>query len=109
MQVFDAITLGNVLILGSFVVAYATYLLDRKKDREDREKAREKMLSEQTVMHLENKQRLDILMEFQKEQLNVNKKRDEQITLLSSQNSALIQMANGMERRVQMLEDRDRF
>lgn len=103
---FWDINLGNSLTVLSVVVMLLTYRIDRSKDLVDRTNARDKMTRDATQMHTENKMRLETLGEFHKTQLVVNTKRDEQISLLSTQTATLAQMLAGMDRRVQLMEDR---
>jgi uncharacterized protein (DUF3084 family) len=110
---FDTVTLGNSLILGTLIVAFATYRLDRRKDMRDRIQARETSLQEQTQMHMENKHKLETLTSFTQFQDQINSRRDKQISELSSQTqqlatqtALLTQMVAAAEKRLVRIEDK---
>lgn len=110
---FWSFHLGDLIVLLGIVIAALTYLSDRGRQSDERRETREKMVEEQTRMHEENKQafaenrrRLDQLEESREDHEKVNRKRDEQISLLSQQTATLTEMARGMNRRLEMLEDR---
>jgi hypothetical protein len=103
---FLTVHLGDVLVLGTGIIAYLAYRFDRKKDNAVRKQEWEATIREQTRMHTENQEQLKNLSEFHRAQLIVNEKRDIQIAQLSQQTATLTQMAAGMERRLQMIEDK---
>jgi len=108
----------------TLALTYLAYRLDKRKERrenlqirKEEDTKREEMIKSQAIMHAENQRRLDTLMEFQEYQLEVNKKRDEQVNLLSRQTSLLEESAKGfmrtmeeitrgVNRRLEMLEER---
>lgn len=79
----------------AFALAVVTYSWDRRKERRL-----------QDEKHAANQTRLDAMIEFMRDQGELNKKRDEQITQLMAQTSALAELARGHGRRLEMLEDR---
>jgi hypothetical protein len=105
---FWSFHLGNIIELGVVVVAYAAYRGDQRKQGRERKEARETMLQEQATMHAQNTQRLETLSSFHATQLEVNNKRDMQISLLMQQTSSLTEIARGLDRRLEMIEDRGR-
>ena len=100
------VTLGNLLSIVAIVLAYLKYRSDQKQKNKLDLESRDKFLGEQVVMHAENQRRLDLLLDFQRSQEDVNKKRDDQIGELRIQTATIAQIANGIDRRLQMLEDR---
>lgn len=80
---------------GIFILGYLDYRSRNKKEVE-----------RQVEMHAENKHRLETLADFHEEQKVRNGKLDEQISQLALQSARVIQLAEGQERRLRMLEDR---
>jgi hypothetical protein len=106
--------IGNVIELATVVVAAAGFALSRKTDtRERREgqakaaKEREEALIAQTRMHTENSGMLQSLLKFQELQMGINVKRDEQIAQLTALSAASAEMIRGLDRRLQLMENRD--
>ena len=100
---FLDVTLGNILtlavtILGVFI-AYRKLQSDQTAQRED-------YLKEQTKMHAENSAKLDKLSEFHQDQLELNEMRDRQIAEMQRQTAVLEEIARGINRRLEMLEQR---
>lgn len=104
---FWTLNIGHVLEIGGFFIAAAAYYRDRKNDQKDRESAREKLIESQVRMHTENKNKLEILSESHDDQKKINFKRDEQVSQLQQQTATLTQIASGLDRRLQMIEDRN--
>jgi hypothetical protein len=105
MTPFWDVNIGAVIEVGVFLYAALAYRQDRKKDVADRAEAREKLLKEQVTMHQENKTKLDHLGEFHTAQLKLNGKRDEQFALLMKQTGELTQIAKGLDRRLELMEN----
>lgn len=97
---------SHLVEMGLFIVAFLAYRSDRVRDKTDVSVARDKLVEEQTRMHAENRSRLDTLTQFHAAQQIVNLKRDEQIAQLSQQSATLIEISRGVDRRLEMLEDR---
>ena len=110
---FWEFNIGHVIDAGLLILAFGALLISRSTEtRERREgmakaaKDREEALETQIRMHTENKERLGVLMDFHETQKEVNVSRDQQISELSKQTGMLGEMAKGMERRLQMMENR---
>lgn len=99
---FDNITIGNVSTTAVVIISTLTLIRSKRKDRDI-------LLTSQAKQHEENKQRLEVLMGFKESQEELNKKRDEQIstltTLASTTASSLKAITEGLDRRVEMMED----
>lgn len=100
------LSFGDIVAVITVLVAISGYILSHrsvsKADRSERDTA----LKTQVEMHVENRNRLDSLARFQTTQVDLNVKRDEQITQLTTQTSTLAEMAKGFNRRLEMVEDR---
>lgn len=94
---FFSFNLGHVVEMGGFVVAFLTYRADRSKE-----------LKRQDQMHAENRVKLDGFADFTRSQAEINNKRDDQLAMLAMQTATLMQMAAGHERRLEMMENRNR-
>lgn len=93
---YDAVHLAaEVAAFGLFVLGYLDFRKRTKKEAWSR-----------ADMHSQNKHRLETLADFHEEQKVRNGKLDEQINQLSLHSARLIQLAEGQERRLRMLEDR---
>lgn len=99
---FWSFNIGHVLVLCGIVIAWLQYRVNLNKQLEQQNKERD----EQLIRHNENQRRLDTLLEFQRTQIEVNRKRDEQIGELKTQTATLTQIARGIDRRLEMLEDK---
>lgn len=97
-------TIADVAVIGGLGLAYLNYRRDRKNDLIDRAQAREHMVQEAAAMHAENKQRLETVVDFTKAQDAINKRRDSQIYELMIHTAKLTEIAQGINRRVEMLE-----
>lgn len=104
----------DVAVVLAVIVAYLSYRLDKRAALNEVHRTataqkgiHDKLVEEQTRMHEQNRNRLDILLEFHKNQLEVNRKRDLQITELQLQTATLTQIARGIDRRLEMLEDKN--
>lgn len=102
----------GVTILG-FWLAYHKYTRDREKDMEDRQRARENTIERDAAHHAENTEKMNTLLNFQREQLVINRQRDQQIaelrehtTQLKAQTRAIEDIAKIMNRRLERLEDK---
>jgi len=104
---FGAIHLGDVLAVATVVVGVLALRFDFNKRTDEQKKERDKWLQAQTQMHTENQMRLESLMTFQTAQTRVNHMRDEQVSQLKQQTAAILEICKAMDRRVQMLEDRN--
>lgn len=104
---FWDLNFGHMVEIGLLFLAYVDFRASRAKDAGERERVKKDLLESQAEMHAENKGRLATLFEFQRAQLILNEKRDQQISLLSTQSARLTELAAGQERRLQMLEDRN--
>jgi len=93
--------IGNIIEIGVVILAYLGYKRESKKDALDRETVRQN----QAVLHKENSLKLESIIDFNKAQADINKQRDIQIGLLSTQTAQLSAMAHGFERRLVMLEN----
>jgi hypothetical protein len=105
--------IGNIIELGTVIIMSGAYFLSRKtENRERREgmarasKEREEALVTQTRMHTQNSASLQILMKFQEQQLLINGKRDDQIGQLTALAAASAEMIRGLDRRLQLMENR---
>jgi len=109
---FDTIHLGDVLTMLVILVGYLTYRVDKKKE----ERIIKAQKDTQVLMHVENERKLNTLLDFQHEQLELNQtmqhdqavlnqKRDEQISELGKQTALLSQMTEMMDRRLNRIED----
>src|ERR1700679_1000481 len=105
--------IGNVIELGGFGLAGLGYFLSRKTEiRERREgmlkaaQDREISLTAQIKMHTENSEGLASLLKFQEQQMAINLKRDEDITQLTTLAAASAEMVRGLDRRLQLIENR---
>lgn len=99
-------SIGDLAVVGTLVVTMLSYHMSRRKENRQAEEARTKLLKEQERMHSENSQRLSSLAEFKLSQEKVNEKRDLQIENLSSMCSTFQELAKGMNRRVEIVENR---
>jgi hypothetical protein len=105
---FWEVTVGNVISFGSVVVAFLAYWRDQTKQEREREIVRANIAHEQAMMHQENQRRLEAVLKFQVSQEEINKKRDEQVSLLRIEAAQLTQIARAQDRRLQMIEDGNR-
>ena len=103
---FWEFNIGHLIDAGLFVTAAAGYILSRKSDIRIARSERERVAEEQIKMHTENKERLGVLMTFHENQLEINHKRDEQISLLRENAASLTRIVEGQDRRLQMLENK---
>lgn len=103
---FLSVHLGDVLSAAAVVTGIIALRLDFNKKEKEQKKEREEWLQAQTQMHTENKMRLEALMQFQDHQMDVNSKRDIQVSELQRQTATITEIAKGMDRRLQMIEDR---
>lgn len=99
---FFTFHLSNLIEMGVVILAYLAYRRESKKDAKDRDAVK----VSQAVLHRENQMKLDALIEFNKAQVDANRQRDTQITLLATQTTQLTTLAQGFERRLVMLENR---
>ena len=108
MQVtgFTSINLGNIVTVATIVVSVLALRLDFNKRTNDQKKEHDEYISSQAKMHAENQFRLESMMQFQRTQLEVNSKRDQQVGELQRQTATIIEIAKAIDRRVQMLEDK---
>lgn len=90
---------GNILTLLGLALAYWRF-------RSHQHKMDETAIKQQATWHSENRQRLDMLLEFQKTQLELNVKYNDQLTELRVQTSRITQMAEGLDRRLMLQESR---
>lgn len=95
---------NDFITLGLLLVAWLTWLSDRNKQLRERREARERQVEVQTSMHLENNKRLDEFSNFLREQININRIRDKQITELEKQTIVIGQIAKDIHRRLDKLE-----
>lgn len=95
-------------IFDAFLVLFAglAYTLSRKHDIREAQSKREEMIQLQVKMHTENTISLENLKEFHVNQLEINRKRDEQISLLREQTATISQMAKGLHDRLTLMENR---
>ena len=103
---FWSFNAGNVIATIAVVIAYLAYRLDTKKEALSRRKTLDELIKEQAEMHSDNRNRLEQLAEFHRQQMIVNQKRDEQISELKTQTATLTQIAKGIDRRLELLEER---
>ncbi len=104
---------GHLVDVGLLLVATAGYFVSRKGESRERREGmaraavdREAALRTQTEMHAENKNRLATLARFHEEQLELNDKRDLQLNELTKQSAMMVEIAKGMDRRLQLIENR---
>lgn len=112
-QFFFSFRLSDLITLLAFVLAYLKYRRDRENDGAERQKVREAQLEKDAARHAENKSKMDMLLEFQRDQLLLNRQRDEQISELKQQTAAMLSQAvsfeklvDNMNRRLERLEGR---
>lgn len=105
---FFQIHLGEALVILGLILTWLQYRLDRSKTTAERKEEERKALETQIQMHSENKQRLDALAEFHRAQLLINERWDTQIEQLKLQTTSLTEIAKATNRRLEMLEDKDR-
>ena len=91
---FFHINIGHVFELLSFIIAALVYRSGRIKTHND-----------QLSLHIENQQKLNAVLEFNKLQVEINQKRDQQLAQISIQTATLLQIAQGLDRRITILED----
>lgn len=93
---FYHIHVSNLVEVGVLILAYLGYRKETSKAKTD-----------QLLLHKENQMKMDAIIEFNKSQVEANRQRDTQVNLLSTQTAQLTTLAQGFERRLTMLEDRD--
>lgn len=98
-------SIGDMAVVGTLLVSMLSYHRSRRRENRQALEASEKLLREQERMHSQNKQRLDALLEFRQAQELVNRKRDEQIANLSTICATFSELARGMNRRLEIVED----
>jgi hypothetical protein len=98
--------LSDIITFLAMIVGALKYKSDRSKDLLDRQVAREAAIKQGAERHAENKSKLDVLMDFQRDQIMLNRQRDTQIGELKIQTAKLTEIALGVDRRLIMLEDR---
>jgi len=103
---FTQTHLGDVLTCITILVGIIALRADFNKRSDEQRREREDLLEAQTKMHTENRMKLDSLAEFKESQQEVNAKRDVQIGELQKQTATIAEIAKGMDRRLQMIEDR---
>lgn len=101
-----SVHLGDLLAAATVLVGILALRADTNRRSDESKKEREGILQAQTKMHTENQIRLEGLAIFQKQQLDVNAKRDVQISELQKQTAVIAQIAEGIDRRLKLLEDR---
>lgn len=92
---------GDVIAAIAMAVVYSSFRLENKKAGREREK----IIGEQVKMHTENRNDLANLLTFQKLQMDVNAKRDEQVKQLSIQTATITEIARGLNRRLELVEN----
>lgn len=99
-------SLSDVAIVATALLGVPSLILQRRKDKKEREAARE----QQAQRHAQNVAKLDTLIRFREEQEAINKMRDAQVhsleTLATVTARSLENIAAGLNRRLEMLEDR---
>jgi hypothetical protein len=105
---FFEVKIGNIITLAGIVLAYFSYLRDQRKQSEERRELREAEIRAQAIMHTENQNKFDSLITFHREQVGINRMRDKQLSEMEQQTAILSEIAKGMDRRLQMLEERRR-
>lgn len=98
-------SIGDMAVVGTLVVTMLSYHMSRRKENRQAESARAKVLEEQTRMHAENSSKLTQLTEFRKAQELANEKRDVQINSLNLIVNTFREIAKGMNRRVELVEN----
>jgi hypothetical protein len=106
MAPFLSVDAGNIAIIAGLAISFWRLRSSAVKEKNS-------ILVRQTEMHEENKHRFDVLTSFRQEQLELNRRRDEQIDELRQhtgellvQTREMVQIAKGFHRRLEMLEDR---
>jgi len=102
---FWEFNIGHLIDAGLFVIAAGGYVISRKSDIRQAIERRDEEMKKQIEMHTENRERLDTLANFHESQLELNEKRDEQISLLRENASSLKHIVEGQDRRLQLLEN----
>lgn len=105
-QPFLSVHLGDLLTVVTIMVGILALRVDFNRRSDEQKKQRDDLLEKQAQMHTENRMKLDQLGNFHSAQLEVNAKRDIQISQLQQQTATLLEVAKGMDRRLQMMEDR---
>lgn len=110
---FWSFTFSNLLEVGGFLAAIVTVALHHRRDlreiAKEREvviKERDKAIEQQAKMHQENSTQLKTLIEFHQQQMRFNSQRDRQVRELEKQTTALAEMVKGLDRRLQLMENR---
>jgi hypothetical protein len=101
---FWEFNIGHLIDTGLLFVGFGGYMISRKSDIREAQGKREKEAQETMRMHTENRERLDVLMTFHQNQERINSMRDEQVSSLKEQTSALKHIAEGFDRRLELLE-----
>lgn len=99
---FYSIHAGNIIEILVVLLAYLGYRRESRKDATEREAVRIK----QAELHRENTLKLESLIRFNEEQSKINRQRDTQINLLSIQTAQLTSIAQGLDRRIVIIEDK---
>lgn len=100
----EFLNLNSAVTVLGFCLAYIKYRYDRNKDDRERQAVREANIEKDTTRYTEQKAKLDLLLEFHRDQMQLNSRRDEQISQLQRQTVALEEIARGVHRRLVMLE-----
>lgn len=98
--------IGNALVFVGLAVAVLTFLSTHRHEAREITKEREALMRAQAIMHVENKERLEVLMGFHKEQKELNRTQREQTGMLREQTASLTSIAEGLDRRMRLVEDR---
>lgn len=99
--------IGQLIDAGLLAVTYAGFRLSARHDKKEAQQKREADKLIQERRHTENTERLIVLQAFHENQVLFNTKQHEQISLLREQTAALTQIAQGLDRRLILIEDRN--
>ena len=74
--------------------------------RHDRRKEWQGLVEEQASMHTENRLRMEALLQFQKNQEDINRNTRHTLNEIRNQGVMMVEIAKGFDRRLQMMENR---
>jgi hypothetical protein len=102
---FYEFRLSNIIEIATLIIGGLAFYFQRKGEILKIKQEREVAEKQQLEMHIENRNKLDFLIEYRTSQEKLNEKRDASLNLLTNLLATQTEMSKGLNRRLELVEN----